>query len=84
MKKVGNNYDRYDIFGVDVPSFHIEGSKRIGSIVGCVFTMLLITMVIGYSCAKGRYVVTGDRPNISSYIVQDERHGKTLIDLNDY
>ena len=28
--------------------------------------------------------MTGDRPNISSYTVQDERKGTNVVDLNEY
>jgi len=38
--------------------------------------------VVAYSFIRGRYVVTGERPNISSFTVQNERNGTDLIDLN--
>ena len=69
MKEIGNIYDRYDLFAQDIPRFHLEGYKKIGTIIGCILTLLLATIVIGYSCIRGRILMTGDRPNISSFTV---------------
>jgi hypothetical protein len=84
MKEIGNYYDTYDLFARAIPTFHIEGHRKIGTIVGCSLSVLLATLVIGYSCIRGRYLFTGHRPNISSFTVDDERNGTELIHLMDY
>jgi len=84
MKEIGKTIDKYDLFAQDIPPFHIEGYSKLGSSVGCCSTVLLYTLVLAYACIRGRYVVTGDRPNISSFTMQEERNLKDQIDLNDY
>jgi len=84
MKEIGNNHDKYDLFAQDIPQLHIEGYSKLGSSVGCCSTVLLYALVFAYSCIRGRYAVTGDRPNISSFTVQNERNGTDQIDLNEY
>ena len=66
---------KYDLFAQPIPSFHIDGQSMVGTNVGSFFTGLLAILVVGYSCARGRYLVTGDRPNISSFVAEDERNG---------
>jgi len=39
--------------------------------------------VIGYGGIRARYLITGDRPNISSFTIEDERNGTQLVDLNE-
>jgi hypothetical protein len=75
MKEIGNNFDKYDLFARHIPHFHFEGHNKLGTGVGFFFTILLSTLVVIYSCARGRYLWTGDRPNISSFTVKDERNG---------
>jgi hypothetical protein len=54
MKEIGNMYDKYDLFAQQIPSFHLEGKKRLGSCIGCFLTVLITALVIGYSgiCAR--------------------------------
>ena len=33
-------YDSYDIFAADIPSFNVEGQRKKGTFVGCIFTVL--------------------------------------------
>ena len=76
--------NKFDLFAESIPSFHIEGHNKIGTSVGCVLSGLLATLVLGFTCIRGRYLVTGDRPNISSFTAQDERNGHDVVDLSDY
>jgi len=84
MKEIGNVYDKYDLFARNIPSFHIEGQRRIGSCIGCCLTVLLTTLVVLYGGIRGRYLITGARPNISSFTIQEERNGRELIELEEY
>ena len=84
MKDISKSYDKYDLFAQDIPSFHIEGHKKIGSCIGCYLTVLLTILVVGYSGVRMRYLIIGDRPNISSFTIQDERDDTELIDLNQH
>ena len=43
-----------------------------------------MTIVGVYSCIRVTVLVTGDRPNISSFTVQNERNGTELVDLNEH
>ena len=69
MKEVGNYFDRYDLFAQDIPKFHLDGQKKIGTSVGCCLSVLLVTMIAAYSGIRGHMVLTGDRPTISSFTV---------------
>ena len=82
MKEIGNIYDRYDLFAAEIPRFHLEGFSKIGTRIGCFFSILLVTLVFGYGFFRADILVRGDRPNISSYTVSDERKGRDLHDLN--
>ena len=82
MKEIGNFFDRYDLFAEEIPKFHLDGQNKIGTSVGCCLSVLLVTMIAAYSGIRGHMVLTGDRPTISSFTVQDERDGAELVDLN--
>ena len=43
--------------------------------------MLLTALVIGYGGSRARYLITGDRPNISSFTIQDARNETEVVDL---
>ena len=78
-----NFIDQYDLFGKSVPQFRLQGKEKIGSIVGCFLSLLMTTLVLAYSSVRGFMLVTGDRPIISSYTVQNERKD-TMVDLNKF
>ena len=82
MIEVDSIYDHYDFFKQEIPKFDLEGHKMIGTIIGCSLSVLLTILVVGYSCIRGRYLLTGDRPNISSFTGYDESRNAILTDLN--
>ena len=82
MKEVDSIYDHYDFFKQEIPKFHLEGHKKIGTIIGCSLNVLFTILVFGCSCIRGRYLLTGDRPNISSFTGYDESRNAILTDLN--
>ena len=84
MKEIGNIFDRYDLFGVEIPKFHIEGNKKIGTGIGFVLSVLFTTLVIGYSGVRIRYLFLADRPSISAFTGNNERDGLEAIDLKDF
>ena len=84
MSKIGNFYDKYDLFAQEIPSLHIEGHKRLGSCIGYFLTVLLTTLVFVYGGSRSRFLITGERPNISSFTLQDARDAKQMINLNDH
>ena len=69
MKEIGNLYDKYDLFAQQIPTFHIEGHKKLGSCVGFFLTVLLTTLVVVYGGTRAREIITGARPNISTFTV---------------
>jgi hypothetical protein len=84
MKEVGNYFDRYDLFAEEIPKFHLDGQKKIGTSVGFSMSVLLVTIVAIYTGVRTRVLITGARPNISSYNAQNERNVTELVDLNDH
>ena len=72
----------YDLFRKEVPRFHVEGRQSIGTSLGCCLSVLLVTMVAAYTVFRSIILVSGHRPNISSFTVKDERKGNQLVDLN--
>ena len=75
MKEIGNIFDRYDLFGTDVPKLTLEGNKKIGTSIGFVLTVIFYILTLGYSCVRFRYLMLADRPNLSSFTGKDERDG---------
>ena len=84
MKEIGNIYDRYDLFASEVPAFHIQGQKKVGTFIGCFLSIFTVTSVLVYGCIRGFYLVTGNRPLVSSYIVRGGHDAKEAIDLEEY
>jgi len=84
MKKIGTIYDRFDLFSKTFPTFNLEGHSRFGTCVGFILSIVLITLVMAYSCIRGLVLVSGSRPNISSVNMRNERLGNELIDLNTF
>ena len=74
---------KYDLFGKEIPRFHLDGHEKIGTSIGCCLTVLLGTLMATYFGFRVKLLLTGDRPNISSYTVNDERKGTELVDLNE-
>jgi hypothetical protein len=84
MKKTEeSSFDKYDLFALPVPRFHMEGKQRIGTGIGLCLSILLVTLLVSYSTIRCLILVTGDRPLISSFTVQNERKPEDLIDLNE-
>jgi hypothetical protein len=80
---LGKSFEKYDLFSQPVPRFHIEGQQRIGTGIGFCLTILLVTLLISYSTIRGLILVTGDRPQISSFTIHNERKPEDLTDLNE-
>ena len=86
MKKgneIGTFFDRYDLFGVDLPKFNLERQHRIGTSVGCAFSLLLVLLIFCFTCVKFYFFSTAARPIISSYFIQNGRKIHDKVDLGD-
>ena len=76
--------EQFDLFKAVIPPFHLAGHRKIGSPVGFCLSVLLVTLVIVFTGIRGRYLVMGDRPNISSFTVQDERNATEMVNLTQH
>ena len=72
----------YDLFRKEVPRFHVEGRQNIGTGLGCCLSVLLVTLLAVFTGFRSVVLVSGARPNISSFTVKDERKGNQLVDLD--
>ena len=73
----------YDLFKKDVPKFHLDGRENIGTGLGCCLTLILVTILTVFTIFRTIILVSGARPNISSFTVKDERKRNQLVDLNE-
>ena len=71
-KETGNIFDRYDMFGTPIPSFNLEGTDRVGTSIGCIFSVIITVIVLSYSYTKGKIFVYKDKPLITTASLYDE------------
>ena len=83
-KLIGNFFDRWDYFSESMPQFNMEGKKKVGTLVGCIYTVLLLLIICSYSIIRMYFFVTQARPLISSYTLHDMRTEKDKIDLREH
>jgi hypothetical protein len=55
-------FDRFDIFGVQMPQFTLEGKKRVGSCIGCTLSVFLLAFISTFTIVKFYFMVTGEHP----------------------
>jgi hypothetical protein len=51
-KKIQSTYDKCDTFGVQTPSFNIKGREKVGTTMGCIFSLLTFTLVLTFAVIK--------------------------------
>jgi hypothetical protein len=67
-KASGNMFDRLDLFSVPMPTHNFEGNSQIGTSIGFLFSILLVTIVLVYALLIGRVFVTGDKPKVATVL----------------
>ena len=80
-KQTDNIFDRYDFFGTSVPNHTLEGTKFVGSSIGCFFSVLLTGIMVFYGYQRGKIFITRDKPLISTFTKREtELH---YVDIHD-
>ena len=64
-----------------MPKFNLEGNEKIGSLFGCMFTVITVSLLLVYGSIQGFLFMSGSRPNISSYTVVGARRLTESVDL---
>ena len=60
-------FDRIDLFGSEPPHFNLERKDSIGTPFGFICSVLLITIILAFGCAKTIQLVNSDNPAISYF-----------------
>jgi hypothetical protein len=66
--EVGTTFDRFDAFGSRLPQFNIEGTEKVGSLIGFILTILMSSLIFGFSLTRIKLFIVADRPDISSFV----------------
>jgi hypothetical protein len=61
-KVIGNFFDRWDYFSEDMPNFNIEGKKKVGTLVGCLSTILITLILFSYFVIRFYFFISHARP----------------------
>ena len=64
---LGTVFNQYDFFATPAPRFHLQGHAKIGTVFGCLFSILVVIILTTYTGFRSVEMVTGARPAISSY-----------------
>jgi hypothetical protein len=70
-ENIGLFFDRYDLFGSNMPSFNMEGQKKIGSSIGFLSSLLLVVITFGHAIVYGHLFLTGERAFISQISIEN-------------
>jgi hypothetical protein len=80
-RETGNVFDKWDMFSANMVNFNIEGTEKVGTSIGCVFTVLLILLLLAYGSVRGIFFISKSRPLISSYSMPSARLNTDKIPL---
>ena len=58
-------FRRADHFGKEIPSFNLQGETNVTTLIGSIFTTLIVVVALSYSLIKIEQVITGKNPDIS-------------------
>ena len=64
--------NRYDLFATSVFGFNIGGTKTVGSALGLLCSLLVVTVTLAFSTVKMWKLVEGKNPNIAHYEQPDQ------------
>ena len=53
-ERVGGLFDQFDVFSHPVTTFNFERQQKVGTSIGCIFTVFYFCVVVLYTCLKGR------------------------------
>jgi hypothetical protein len=70
-RQVGTVFDRCDIFAHPIVSYNLEGHKKIGTSIGCIFSLLFATVVTAYLVVKGRICFLKLNPLVTTTILEN-------------
>jgi len=82
-REIGSFFDEKDCFASPVPSFNMEGSDQVGTSIGCFFSLIMTTCILGYGTYKGVICWNQMNPNIYSFYVENTYPKNYAIDLNE-
>jgi hypothetical protein len=80
-RETGNAFDRWDMFSTPMPHFNIEGNKKVGTSIGCIFSVLMISLCLAYGGTRGIFFITKSRPLISSYTLTGHRENDEKVNM---
>jgi hypothetical protein len=61
-KVIGNFFDRWDYFSEEMPNFNMEGKKKVGTLVGCLSTIILTLILCSYFVIRFYFFLSSARP----------------------
>ena len=67
-KKTETFFDRWDTYGGSLPGFNIDGRTKLGTCIGMFATLLLYTVVIGFSIVSLVKLIGRENPLITKSV----------------
>jgi len=80
---VGNFFDRWDFFRQPVSNFNLEGTKEVGTSVGCLLSLITIAFVAPYAFTKAEMSILRSRVDISENLDYKGFDSSTVLNLNE-
>ena len=72
---------RIDIFGTDLPMFNLKGESKVFTLVGGVFTVIIVCIWLVYATIKFEHMITKHNPLISEVNEQNFFDYETRLNL---
>ena len=79
---IGNFFDRHDMFSSDVPTFNIEGHGKVGTRIGCFFSIVMTVFMLSYGSFKTVALITRKNPGVAQYLLENAFSKNFTVDMN--
>jgi hypothetical protein len=70
-----------DLFAAPMPKGNIDGEEKVGTTVGFILTLIMITGMLVYGTMRFKIFVSSERPTISQFTQTNVRTANDTIDL---
>ena len=80
--KTKNFFDTFDMFGVPIPGFNVEGKTKFGTSTGFVLSIAMTCLVLFFTLKKLQYLVNHENPSLALVEVKNAYSREDSIDLS--
>ena len=80
---ISNMFRQVDHFSKEIPSFNLKGETNVTTLLGSIFTTLIVLVTLSYSLMKFEKVMTGRNADVTVFTELGHISADEKVNLND-